>query len=190
MVMERQFISADDFLQIVEHADYDDRVVELIEGEIVEMPLPNPIHAAILGTLSAEITIYVRKSGAGRVLVGDAPFVLERNVEGKDTVRGLDIAYISTERLSGKLPRKPLLVAPELAVEVISPSNKAEDIEKKIQQLLEAGTVLIWIVYPDLQSVAVHTNEGSVTLSETDMLTGGEVLPNYAISVREIFADA
>lgn len=190
MIVEKQFISAEDFWEVMQQPEYADRMVELVEGEIVDMPLPNPIHAAVLGTLSAAIFNHVHGRRLGRVLIGDVPFVLERNPEGKDTLRGIDIAFVSTERLSGRLPRKPLTVAPDLAVEVISPSNKAEDIENKTQQLLKAGTELIWIVYPELQSVTVHSADGSVKLSEPDILTGGKVLPDFAIPVREIFADA
>ncbi len=189
MIIEKQFITADDFFEMVQEPEYADRLVELVGGEIVDMPLPNPIHAAVLVTLSSALNNYVKQNGLGRVLGGDAPFVLERNAEGRDTVRGLDIAYVSKERLPGKLPRKPLLVAPELAVEVISPSNKAEDIEKKIQQLLIAGTKLVWIIYPDLRTVNVHSTDGSVTLLESDDLTGGHVLPGFEIAVRDIFAD-
>ncbi len=187
MVLEKQFISAEQFLEIVEQPDFDNRKVELVEGDIVDMPLPNPIHAAILATLSTKLNLFVTESELGRVLVGDAPFVLGRSAEGKDTLRGLDIAYISAERLPGNLPPSPLHVAPDLAVEIISPSNKAEDIEKKIEQLLDAGTTLIWIVYPDLQRVKVLTNERTFKLKERDVLTGGDVLPGFEIRVADIF---
>ncbi|MCY3978633.1 MAG: Uma2 family endonuclease [Chloroflexi bacterium] len=185
--MEKQFVSAEDFLEIVEQPDYDNRKVELVEGEIVDMPLPNPIHAAILATLATKLNNFVTETESGRILVGDAPFVLKRNVEGRDTLRGLDIAYISAERLPGKLPRSPLHVAPDLAVEIISPSNKAEDIEKKIEQLFDAGTSLIWIVYPDLQRVAVHASDGTFKLKESDTLSGGDVLPGFEVLVSDIF---
>ncbi len=189
MIIDRQAIGVDEFLQIVEHPKYEDRIVELVEGDIVDMPLPNPIHAAILGKLTTEITNHVEKLELGRVLVGDAPFVLERNPEGKDTLRGIDIAFVSSERLPGRLTRAPLTVAPDLAVEITSPSNTADDIAKKIQQLLKAGAGLIWIVYPDLRCVAVHTADGSVTLKESDTLSGGEVLPGFEILVSEFLPD-
>lgn len=189
MIVEKQFISANEFWAIVQQPEYADRSVELVEGEIVDMPLPNPVHAAILGTLSAAIYNHVHGRKLGRVLIGDAPFVVERSPEGKDTLRGIDIAFMSTERLSGRLPRKPLTVMPDLAVEVISPSNKAEDIEKKIEQLLAAGTTLVWIVYPDLQSVTVHTNDGRYKLKGSDKLTGGEALAGFEIVVNDIFTD-
>ncbi|MCY3832340.1 MAG: Uma2 family endonuclease [Chloroflexi bacterium] len=187
MVLEKQFISAEDFVKIVEQPDYDNRNVELVEGEIVDMPFPNPIHAAVLASLAGELIVFVKESKSGRVLVGDAPFVLKRNAEGRDTLRGLDIAYISADRLPGKLPRSPLRVAPDLAVEIISPSNKAGDIEKKIQQLLNAGTSLIWIVYPDLRTVTIHTVDGATTLTVTDTLTGGDILPGFEVRVADIF---
>lgn len=187
MVLEKQFVSAEEYLEIVEQPDYDNRKVELVEGDIVDMPLPNPIHAAILATLATKLNIFVTECESGRVLVGDVPFVLKRNAEGRDTLRGLDIAYISEERLPGKLPRSPLHVAPDLAVEIISPSNKAEDIEKKIEQLLDAGTTLIWIVYPDLQHVVVHTNDGAFKLRDSDALTGGDILPGFEVRVSDIF---
>lgn len=189
MIIDRQVIGVDEFLQIVEHPEYEDRIVELVEGDIVDMPLPNPIHAAILADLAAALTVYVQERALGRVLAGGAPFVLERNPEGKDTLRGIDIAFVSSEHLPGRLTRAPLTVAPDLAVEITSPSNTADDIEKKIQQLLNAGAGLIWIVYPDLRCVAVHTVDGSITLKESDTLSGGEVLPGFEILVGEILPD-
>ena len=187
MEIERQLLGVDDFLQIIEHADFEDRVVELIEGEIVEMPLPNPIHAAILISLSTAMNVFVKENRLGRVLGGDVPFILERNPDGRDTLRGLDIAYLSTERFPGTLTRRPFAVAPDLAVEIISPGNKAEDIEKKIEQLLEAGASLVWIVYPDLRRVAVHSPAGTVRLRDSDTLSGGDVLPGFEIRVDDIF---
>ena len=189
MIVEKQFISADTFYDMIQQPEFADRRVELVAGEIIEMPFPNPIHAAVLTSLSTALHVHVKQHRQGRVLSGDAPFVLDRNTEGRDTLRGLDIAYISAERFPGKLPRSPLHVAPDLAVEIISPSNKAEDIEKKIEQFLDAGTTMIWIVYPDLRSIAVHMDDGTFKLKESDTLTGGEVLPSFTIPVSEIFAD-
>ena len=62
------------------------------------MPFPSPIHAAILVSLSTSLSSFVTENGLGRVLGGNAPFVLERHPDGKDTVRGLDIAFISSAR--------------------------------------------------------------------------------------------
>ena len=187
MVVEQQFISADKFLEMAAQPEYHDRVIELVEGVIVEMPFPNPVHAAILALLTSRITVFVHESGIGQVVAGDAPFILERNLHGRDSVRGLDIAFIAQERMPKPIPSQPFAIAPDLAVEIVSPSNTALDIHLKILQLLNAGTALIWIVYPDSRTVAVHTADGAITRHEHDTLSGGDVLPGFEIRVGDIF---
>ncbi len=187
MVTKRQVISADGFLKIVGSPEYADRIVELVEGEIVEMPLPNGEHGEVLALLTVKIGNYVLENGLGRLATGDAGFVLERNPSGRDTVRGLDLAFISKAKAPAPLPNTLLEYAPDLAVEVISPSNEAADIRLKIRQLLDAGTGLVWIVYPDLRIVDVHTLDGATTLNVADSLSGGDVLPGFEVPVREIF---
>lgn len=187
MVMERQVISADGFLKIVGSPEYGDRIVELVEGEIIEMPLPNGEHGEVLAILTVKIGHYVLQQGLGRVATGDAGFVLERNPDGRDTVRGVDLAFISKSKAPAPLPNTLLELAPDLAVEVISPSNKVADMHRKIRQLLAAGTALVWIVHPETHTVEVHTQSGATTLEDDDILSGGDVLPGLEIPVRDIF---
>lgn len=80
-----------------------------------------------------------------------------------------------------------LEVAPDLAVEVISPCNEAADIHRKIRQLLAAGTTLVWIVYPATRTVEVHTHSGAAALERAAILKGGDVLPGFEVAVHEIF---
>lgn len=187
MVMERQIISADMFLDIAQSQEYEDRVIELVNGVIVEMSLPNPEHAEILSRLHARVAAYVYENDLGRVAVGDTPFVVERNSEGKDTVRGLDLSFLSKYRAPRPLPRQPMTVMPDLAVEVISPSNEAADIRSKIDQVLRAGASMIWVIYPDLRIVDVHTAIGVTTVNEEGALSGGDVLPGFELPVSDIF---
>jgi len=189
MVMERQLqkISADRFIALVDSPEYADRIVELVEGEIIEMPKPSGLHGQITFLLSLKIGNYVVDNGLGIVTAADTGFILERNPEGGDTVRGLDIAFLSSSKVPAVLPDHLVELAPDLAVEVISPSNEAADIRLKIRQLLDAGTALVWIVYPDLRIVDIHTQDGATTLNAADNLSGGDVLPGFEIPVREIF---
>ena len=85
------------------------------------------------------------------------------------------------------LPDNLLEAAPDLAVEVVSPSIEAADIHRKICQLLAAGTALVWIVYPETRTVEVHTKTGATTFADDDIISGGDVLPGFAVAVREIF---
>ena len=187
MVMERQYISADSFLEIVGNPEFGDRIVELVEGEIVEMSKPTGLHGQITMLLSLKIGNYVVGNGLGVVTAADTGFILERNPDGRDTIRGLDIAFIRSARVPDVLPDQMVDVAPDLAVEVISPSNEAADIHHKIRQLLAAGTTLVWIVYPSTRTVEVHSHSGAATLEGDDALSGGDVLPGFEVPVREIF---
>lgn len=187
MVMERQFISADKFLDLVDRPEYEGRTVELVGGVIVETSMPNPEHAEILSRLHARIAAHVYDNDLGRLAVGDTPFVVERNKEGKDTVRGVDLSFLSKAKAPQPLPRQPMTVMPDLAVEVISPSNENADIRLKVHQLLEAGASMIWVVYPDMRIVDVHTAGAVAVLGEHDSLTGGDVLPGTEFRVGDIF---
>ena len=187
MVVEQQYISADKFLDLMHLPEYADRVVELVEGVIVDMPFPNPVHAAILANLTYVVTAFAKDSDIGEPLAGDVPFVLKRSPHGRDTLRGVDIAFIARERMPTPMPNRPFEIPPDLAIEIVSPSNTAIDIENKTQQLLEAGTKLIWIVYPDLRSISVRTQDSATSLKASDNLSGGDVLPGFEIRVADIF---
>ena len=184
MVMERQVISVEGFLEIVNSPGYEDRSLELVEGEIFEMSKPSGLHGQITMRLAAKIFNFAEDNGLGIVTSAETGFLLEHNPDGRDTVRGLDIAFIRGAQI---LPDHLVGAAPDLAVEVISPSNKVADMHRKIRQLLAAGTALVWIVHPETRTVEVHTQSGATTLENDDRLSGGDVLPGFEIPVREIF---
>ena len=185
--MERLYISAERFFELAGNPEYDDRSIELVEGEIIEMSKAGGLHGQITMLLSLKIANYVVDRKLGIVTSAETGFILERNPDGRDTVRALDIAFLSIARVPAVLPDHLVDVAPDLAVEVISPSNKATDMHRKIRQLLAAGTSLVWIVHPETRTVEVHTRSGASTLEEGDKLSGGDVLPGFELPVREIF---
>ncbi len=187
MIVKEQFISADRFLELVEQPEYQDRVLELVEGVVVEMSKPKRIHGLIAALLTTRIFSYFESSGLGEVTTCDTGFVLERNDYGRDTVRGLDIAFVSSQRLSTSPDYSWYELAPDLAVEVISPNNKSSDTQLKVMQLFAAGTRLVWLVYPESRVLVAHTAAGAVTLREDDTLSGGDVLPGFEMRVGDIF---
>ncbi len=187
MLVERQYISAESFFEIVDSPGYEDRSIELVAGEIVEMSKPSGLHGQITFLLSLKIGNHVFDNELGIVTAAETGFILERNPDGRDTVRALDIAFLGSASVPAVLPDQLVGVAPDLAVEVVSPSNEAADIRLKTRQLLNAGTTMVWIVYPDLRIVDIHTRSGAKTLEAGDALTGGDVLPGFEIPVREIF---
>ncbi|MCY4466722.1 MAG: Uma2 family endonuclease [Chloroflexi bacterium] len=188
MVGVAQPVTVDNFLEVASLPKYADCLVELVEGEIVTMPLTNARHGQIVMELGALLRNYVKPRQLGQLTGADAGFVLERNPFGRDTIRGLDIAFISRAKAPEPLPTNFIDFAPDLAVEVLSPGNTVEDMELKISQLLDAGAKLVWIVHPRQKRVDVHTLDGMTRLGLGDTLTGGDVLPGFQVSIADIFA--
>ncbi len=180
-------ISADEFFEMVNSPEYAHQHVELVAGEIVPMPTTNPEHSLIVGNIFALLWWFVRQHKLGRVHVGDAGVVLERHEQGRDTIRGIDIVFISYVK-APTLPQSSFLeVAPDLAIEIMSPSNTVGDTNLKINQLLRAGCPQVWIVHPDLRRVDVHSMDGMRVYREGDTLSGGDILPGFELAVSDIF---
>ena len=187
MELLTQPVTADNFLEVANLPEYADQNIELVEGEIVTMPTTNRTHSKALGYISVVVGGYIHAKRLGDIHVGDAGVILERNPYGRDTVRGLDFAFISNERLPQLGDSNLLDIAPDLAIEVMSPGNKVPDTRLKVRQLLEAGTQAVWIVHPDFNEVDVYTVDGMTTYREGDSISGGDILPGFEIAVADIF---
>src|SRR6185437_1432510 len=105
-----------------------------------------------------------------------------------DTVRNPDVSFLSSEHAAMiDLDRPSIEGAPALAVEVISPSNSAEDMAKKTQQYLRAGSTAVWIVYPKLRMVEVHSTSRVNGVREPEVLTEPTLLPGFSLSLAYVF---
>ena len=136
--------------------------------------------------MSYFLTAFILPRRIGRLVASDSGMMLER---GPDTVREPDIAYISAEKL-------PLDVdvpgfyegAPDLVVEIASPSDTLAAVNDKAQMWLRFGVGLVWVVFPESRTVEVHPASGPpALLGEQDDLDGGDVLPGFTCSVKDIF---
>lgn len=159
---------------------------ELVRGELRRMTPPKPEHGEVTGNAALPLLIYAKQSKLVTVFVNDTGFWLEQN---PDTVRGPDIAVVMNRLLPPKPRQSYLTVAPTLAVEVRSPSDRLRDIEEKIADYRRAGVQLIWYFFPETQTVWVDgANRMRVTLSVNDVLDASDVLPGIAlIPIAEIF---
>jgi Uma2 family endonuclease len=164
----------------------DDRV-ELIDGEIVEMVPSSDGSSSIAATISFLLGLHVRPRKLGRIYSADAGFVL---FPDRATVRVPDVAFVRAERMpQGEARRHFARLAPDLAVEVRSPTDRSREVRAKVAMYHEAGVPLVWLVDPDAQTVTVLAlGQEPVTLTVADSLDGGEVLPDLRIEVVEIFA--
>jgi len=103
-------------------------------------------------------------------------------------VRNPDVAFVTAEHVKRlDVDRSPADGAPALAVEVVSPTNSAQDMAKKTQQYLNAGCRLVWIVYPSLRMVEIHSPSGTRQVREPELLEAGDLLPGFSLSLSYIF---
>jgi Uma2 family endonuclease len=137
----------------------DDRYrVELVRGRLVREPQPAEEHGWLEVKLSHLLYEFVEANQLGIVL-GPAGYRLE---EDPPTVRGPDLSFLSHARIEGGYPvRKFRRIAPDLAVEIVSPSNRARDLIDKAHQFLDAGARLVWVVNPIRKSAATAATRNS-----------------------------
>jgi Uma2 family endonuclease len=159
---------------------------ELVRGELRTMAPSGFEHGAIIINLSSVLASFVRQNKLGIVLGAETGYTLER---GPDTVRGADVSFVSAARIpAGPLTKKFWEGAPDLAVEVISPDDRARDIEEKVEEYLRAGARLVWVVSPRLRNVTIYRPAGNpVVLRDTDELSGEDVVPGFTCRVSDIF---
>jgi Uma2 family endonuclease len=118
--------------------------------------------------------------------VAETGFQISRD---PDTVRAPDVAFVRAERLPAAEPLGFFPGAPDLAVEVLSPSDRAGEVLAKVQDWLEAGCRAVWVVDPHTQTISDYRSRSEVVVfSGADTLTGGTVLPGFSVSLPEIFA--
>ncbi len=157
---------------------------ELIRGTVVCEPPPSFGHGASSTEIARLLGNFVKDHDLG-VVVGEAGFVVER---GPDTVRGTDAAFVSAERAASYSGEGFFEGAPDLAVEVLSPSNTPASVAEKTRQYLAAGARLVWNVDPRQRTVTVHAPGAEPqVLAAGDRLDGGDVLPGFSIPVRVLF---
>ncbi len=165
-----------------------DHLIELINGEIVEMPPAGCRHGELIIKLGRRLLEQAERSGIGKVVGGETGFVLNLPYD-HERVRGADVAFISNDRLpGGKLPEKFLRGAPDLAVEILSPSDSADDIQQKVQDYIKGGARIVWVISPQAKCATVYRPDGSARLvRENESLCGEDVLPGLSIALPELF---
>lgn len=162
-----------------------DGLVELVRGEIVEMTRPDQVHGSVCSEIAFAIMAWAKRANAGRVTTNDSGILTERN---PDTLRGADVAFFAISQLpGGKLPRGLTSIIPALCVEVLSPSNSWTEMRRKIEEYLAVGVREVWIVDPDARTVETFRSDAPpVLLHESQLVTSRE-LPDFSVSVSELF---
>lgn len=130
------------------------------------------------------LTNFVRPRKLGQVYGSSAGYRLPNG-----DVRSPDVSFVRQERLPGGRPPKGFAeYPPDLAVEVLSPNQKLQDLGEKVGEFLDWGTPLVWVLDPDTRSVTVYRSLTEVyTLGAEDELTGEDVIPGFRVRVAELF---
>jgi Uma2 family endonuclease len=158
--------------------------VELVRGVLVVREPTGLRHGRVTMALARRLADRVEASRLGQVYVGDTGFTLSR---GPDTVRAPDIAFIRRDRIPDPEPLGFPDLAPDLAVEVLSPANRPGEMLAKVADWLSAGTSLVWVIDPERRLVRVYRHDGTEALvSATDALSGDDLLPGFTCPLSAI----
>ena len=159
---------------------------ELVEGKLVHRSMASHESSDIAAGIVTALRVFAHSRKMGRVVGADGAYILKHDPH---TVRVPDASFVQIDRLPPANERRRFLpLAPDLAVEVISPSDRASEVTAKVREYLDAGVRLIWVVHPEQRMVTVFTPDHLARLLyEDDTLEGGEVLPGFSIPVADLF---
>ena len=187
MVLQEKLLTADDLWELAHQPENAAKRFELVEGALREMSPTGGEHGEVAGIIFGLIWMHVRQHQLGRVTAAETGYVLRGSPY---TVRAPAVGFISQARSPQPLAAQYVPLPPDLAVEVVSPGDRADAIEEKVLDYLQAGTAAVWIIYPPSQTVIVHTAAQVYRLGPDDTLDGGGVLPGFAVQVRALFPTA
>jgi Uma2 family endonuclease len=158
---------------------------ELVRGELAKMTPAGFEHGRIVGLICTKLGSYVERRRLGIVMGAESGFQLARD---PDTVRAPDVAFLQTDRVPGSREVGFFQGAPDLAVEVLSPSDRASQTLAKVRDWLDAGCRAVWVVDPETRTVTVYRGENRVdTLTVSDLLDSQDVVPGFTLPVAELF---
>jgi Uma2 family endonuclease len=180
---ETKLMTADELFEMPK----DGFCYELVRGELKRMSPAGDEHGWVGMQLAIPLGSHIKQHNLGRLYLAETGFLIQTN---PDTVCAPDIAFVRMERIK-ETPRVKSYRrgAPDLAVEVNSPSDTVSKVEEKVTEWLEAGARMVWIVSPKLKTITVYRSLTDInTLTEKDMLDGGDVVPGFQLPVAEIFA--
>lgn len=182
-------MTADELLRMPDDAAWKH---ELVDGVLVRMPSPGFEHGWIIGDLLTELGYFVKSRRLGIALGAETGFLLSQPGQ-PDTVLAPDLAFIRAERVPSRHSpsiKKYQRLAPDLAVEVVSPDQYKPEMAAKAKIYLNAGVRLLWIIWPGNRTVDVWrpgSDQPIATLTISDALDGLDVVPDFTYPLADLF---
>lgn len=180
MTATKRLITADELLAMPER----DCRYELVKGELITLPIEGAMHGSVVSNVVVGIGSFVETHDLGEVFIRTG-FILATD---PDTVRGPDVSFVSKARLSDDMSDGYFTIAPDLAVEVVSPNDTYTEVVEKVAEYLAAGTRLVVLVDPLNREITKHPAQGNITrLGECDTLALDDIMPGFECAAAEIF---
>src|SRR5262245_35296855 len=169
--MSAALMTADELLQL----NLPDKRTELVRGVLVVREPAGGRHGRVAMEIALRLGSHIKTHALGHVYAAETGFTLFRN---PDTVRAPDVAFVSSDRLTDPEPTGFFAIAPDLAVEVLSPGDRPGEVLAKVADWLSAGTRLVWVVDPERRLARVYRRDGTEALVSADgVLEGEDVVP-------------
>ncbi len=182
MVVHDRLYTVNEYESFIAKPNHQERLFELVHGEIVEK-LPTEEHGVIAANIVTEIKIYLKQHPIGRVAV-EARYRIPTDEHNS---RLPDVSFTSSERTLPLVKKGAVPQMPDLAIEIKSPDQSFKEMREKADYYLANGSRMVWVVYPEKHLVEVHEADDFEILTEQDVISGGEVLPDFTLAVNEIF---
>lgn len=183
--VETLLMTAAEFFEWIQRPENRDKECELVRGEILEMTLPGKRHGLVCANVVVILYLYVRQRGKGYVCSNDTGVIVERD---PDTVRGPDVMLFEDAKSYAEVERKFGEQPPLLAVEVLSPSDSAGKMMRRIFDQLRFGTPLVWLLDPEACNITVYRpGKEPYLVEQSQELTGNDVLPDFRCRAAEFF---
>jgi Uma2 family endonuclease len=179
-----RLVTADELLHMPPEPD--GTWFDLVRGRLIRVSPSVPRSNEVAAELIMRIGVHVRPNRLGRFGGSEGGFKLTSN---PDTVRAPDVWFVRAERVpSGRMPRNFFDGAPDLAVEVLSPTDRSGDVWRRVGEYLDAGARLVWVLDPDTEAaVAFRPGEMPAIISADGELDGENVLPVFKVRLRDLF---
>jgi Uma2 family endonuclease len=175
-----RLLTAEELLEMPDDGSF----YELVAGRLTRMSPSAWLPGVVASNMNFEMVGHVRANKLGICGTADSGALLRRN---PDTVRAPDVWFVRAERVPRQMKDEFFPGSPDLAVEVLSPSDRFSDVVQKARDYLAAGSLLVWVLDPQGRSSAAFYPDGTARLlGEDDPLDGGDVLPGFSVTLRQL----
>jgi Uma2 family endonuclease len=183
MAMQTSLLTLEEYAKLDEP---DERYIsELVRGVVVREPRPGDPHGYVQVCVASALRVWAKKVGAR--VTAESGYILS---EDPATLRGPDVAVVLVPRRAEGVPGGWVRGAPDVAVEVLSPSDTSSAMQEKVLDYLGAGSRLVWLIDPRARTVTVLRPDGSARLLRgRETLEGEDVLEGFSVPLTELFED-